>query len=233
MSPPIRIMVVDDHPLARQGVVAMLRAFDDQFEVVAEAETIDEALILATRTQPEVVLTDLHFDSEKSRNGLDLIALLQQQHTDMQFVVITSDVHDHFLLKAHDVGANAYLYKHTSAAELVRAIESVTSGFTHFPAQLKSALDKRQRAPSLTPREAELLPFIARGMTAKEIARELSHADANASIIDRTVEVHKGNIKRKFKLDSANSLITFAIEHCQDSRIDYRTMVLQTKRSLT
>ena len=230
MNAPIRLMVVDDHPLARQGVIAMLTAFEERFQVVAEASGIDEALARAATAMPAIVLTDLHFGPGESRNGIDLIGLMQRQHADMQFVMITSEVNDQFLLKAHDAGASAFLHKHASAAEIVRAIESVASGFTHFPAQLKAALDKRQLAPSLTLREAELLPYIAKGLTAKEIARELSHRDVKNTIIDRTVEVHKGNIKRKFRLDSANALITFAIEHCQDNRIDYRAMTIQTKR---
>lgn len=232
MSTPIRLMIVDDHPLARQGVIAMLSAYDDRFLVVAQASTIDEALATVMSARPEVVLTDLHLGPGESRNGLDLIALLQQQQSDLQFVMITSEVNDQFLLKAHDLGVSAYLHKHAAAAEIVRAIESVVSGFTHFPAHLKTALDKREREPVATQRERELLPYIARGMTAKEIARELSHREPTAPIIDRTVEVHKGNIKRKFRLDSANALITFAIEYCQDHRIDYRGMSLHTKRSV-
>lgn len=231
MSVPIRLMVVDDHPLARQGVVTMLRAYDDRFQVVAEAGTIEEALSRAQADRPEIVLTDLHFGPGETRNGIDLIALLQAQSPDLKFVMLTSEVHDQFLLKAHDAGASAFLHKHAAATEIVRAIESVSSGFTHFPAQLKTALDKRDREPVLTPREAELLPFIARGMTAKEIARELSHVNPQSPIIDRTVEVHKGNIKRKFQLDSANALITFTIEYCHDNRIDYRAMAIHTKRT--
>jgi DNA-binding NarL/FixJ family response regulator len=144
--------------------------------------------------------------------------------------MITSEVSDQFLLKAHEAGVSAFLHKHAAAAEIARAIECVAGGFTHFPAQLKAAVDKRRLEPHLTPRELELLPYIAKGMTAKEIARELSHLDPQCAVIDRTVEVHKGNIKRKCRLDSANALITFAIEHCQDNRIDYRAMALHTKR---
>jgi DNA-binding NarL/FixJ family response regulator len=231
MKAPIRLMVVDDHPLARQGLVAMLKLFDDRFQVVSEAGTIEEALIRAKVDHPEIVLTDLHFGPGESRNGIDLIALMQAQQPDLQFVMITSEVNSQFLLKAHDAGASAFLHKHAIATEIVRAIEAVASGFTHFPAQLKAALDKRAHEPVLTPREVELLPFIARGMTAKEIARELSHKNPQNAIMDRTVEVHKGNIKRKFHLDSANALITYSIEHCHDNRIDYRAMALHTKRT--
>jgi len=230
MRAPIRLMMVDDHPLARQGLSAMLAAYDDRFYIVGEAATVEEAIVLTSTVQPDVVLTDLHLGPGESRNGLDLIALLQVQHPDLLFVMITSEVNDQFLLQAHDLGVGAYLHKHAAAAEIARAIESVASGFTHFPAHLKLALAKRDREPVATQRERELLPYIARGMTAKEIARELTHKEHGSPIIDRTVEVHKGNIKRKFRLDSANALITFAIEYCQDHRIDYRTMPLHTKR---
>jgi DNA-binding NarL/FixJ family response regulator len=231
MSPPIRLLVVDDHPLARQGVIAMLNAFDDRFQIVGEAGAIDEALIRAAAVKPEIVLTDLHFGPGETRNGLDLVALLAKQQPDLQFVMITSEVSDQFLLKAHDAGVGAFLHKHAAAAEIVRAIESVAGGFTHFPAQLKAAVDKRKLEPHLTPRELELLPYIAKGLTAKEIARKLTHLDPQCSVIDRTVEVHKGNIKRKCRLDSANALITFSIEYCQDNRIDYRAKAVQTKRT--
>ena len=232
MGQPIRLLIVDDHPLARQGVIAMLSACEDQFLIVGEAASIDEALIRADSLRPEIVLTDLHFGPGESRNGLDLVALLKAQQPDVQFVMITSEVSDQFLLKAHDAGVSAFLHKHAAAAEIVRAIESVASGFTHFPAQLRAAIDKRRQEPRLTPRELELLPFIAKGMTAKEIARELTHIDPQSPVIDRTVEVHKGNIKRKCRLDSANAMITFAIEYCQDHRIDYRAMTIQTKRNV-
>lgn len=222
MPASIRLMVVDDHPLARHGVVSMLQLFDERFEVVAQAGGFDEAVRLAEATRPTIMLTDLHLGPGESRNGLDLIGVLQIKHPGMQFVMITSEVSDHFLLKAHEAGARAFLHKHATASEIVRAIEAVASGFTHFPAQLKIATDKRAMEPVLTAREMELIPYIARGMTAKEIAREITQLAPQSGLTDRTVEVHKGNIKRKFNLVSANALITFCIEYCQVHRIDYR-----------
>jgi DNA-binding NarL/FixJ family response regulator len=222
MPASIRLMVVDDHPLARHGVVSMLQLFDERIEVVAQAGGFDEAVRLAETFSPAIVLTDLHLGPGESRNGLDLIGVLQKAHPEMQFVMITSEVSDHFLLKAHDAGARAFLHKHATASEIVRAIEAVAGGFSHFPAQLKTATDKRAMEPVLTAREMELIPYIARGMTAKEIAREITRLAPDSALTDRTVEVHKGNIKRKFSLVSANALITFCIEHCQDNRIDYR-----------
>ena len=222
MTPPIKLMVVDDHPMAREGIVTMLKAFDDRFLIVAEARNVEDALALLPSSRPQVVLTDLHFGPGDKANGIDLISLLSEQQPDIPCVVITSERNDVFMLKAHDAGAQAFLSKDAAAAEIARAIESVASGFTHFPSHLKTELDKRERAPKLTPREAELLPYIARGMTSKEIARELTYIDPNRKgINDRTVETHKSNIKREFGL---GALITFAIEYCQDHRIDYKNI---------
>ena len=228
MSAVIKDLVADDHPALRRGLIATLGLFSHQFQVVAEARDVPEALFHAAATLPDVVLTDLHFSKENKAEGIDLIRALTLQQPDVKCVVITGEASDVFLLQAHDAGAHAYLHKEAEAREIVRAIEAVHSGYTHFPTHLALALGRRSSEPKLTAREAELLPLIALGLTAKEIARDLSATDAENSLNDRTVEVHKGNIKRKFQLDSANALITFAIQYCQEHRIDYR--VLSTKQ---
>jgi len=231
MATPVTLMLVDDHPMAREGMLRMLNAFDDRFRIVAEARGVDEALTLARSTRPAVVLTDLHFAAGEAANGIDLIALLHEQQPETRCVMVTSERSDVFMLKAHDAGALAYLSKDATAHEIARAIDAVAGGFTHFPAHLKLALDKRDHANRPTVREAGLLPYIARGMTAKEIARELTHCERpDTPISDRTVEAHKANIKRKFSLNSPNALVTFSIEYCHDNRIDYRAMPLHTVR---
>ena len=230
MNTPVTVMVVDDHPMAREGMVRMLSAYDDRFRIVAEARSVEEALLMASSSCPEVVLTDLHFAAGDRSNGLDLIELLQQHQPDAKVVMVTSERNELFMLKAHDAGALAFLSKDATASEIARAIETVADGFTHFPASLKSALDKREHAPKLTTREAEIVPYIARGLTAKWIQRELSHIQPDHPVTDRTIEAHKGNIKRKFQLDSANALITFSIQHCHDHQVDYRGMTVHTKQ---
>lgn len=230
MNTPVTVMVVDDHPMAREGMVRMLNAYDDRFRIVAEARSVEEAMLMAESARPEVVLTDLHFAAGDTSNGLDLIELLQQHQPDAKVVMVTSERNELFMLKAHDAGALAFLSKDATASEIARAIETVAGGFTHFPAVLKSALDKREHAPQLTTREAEIVPYIARGLTVKWIARELSHIRPSHSVHHRTIEAHKGNIKRKFQLDSANALTAFSIEYCNDHRIDYRGMTVHTKQ---
>ena len=230
MRTAIRLMVVDDHPLARHGLISMLHAHEERFQVVAEAEGVQAALQLAEAGTVEIVLTDLHFEPDGSPNGLDLLRRLKAQQPGAKVVMITSEMSDQFLLEAFDAGADAYLHKHAASAEIVRAIESVASGFTHFPAHLRKALEKREREPRLTPREIDVLPYIARGMTAKEIARELMYVDPlHKNIASRTIEVHKANIKQRLHLEEANSLIPFAIEYCQAHRIDFKAMMIHTR----
>jgi two-component system, NarL family, nitrate/nitrite response regulator NarL len=230
MNTPITVMVVDDHPMARAGMVRMLNAFEDRFRIVAEARNVEEAVLMARSSRPEVVLTDLHFAAGDKSDGLDLIELLQQQQPDTKAVMVTSERNELFMLKAHDAGALAYLSKDATASEIAKAIEAVAEGFTHFPASLKAALDKRAQAPRLTAREGEIIPYIAWGMTAKDISRELTHIRPDHPVEHRTVEAHKSNIKRKLHLDSANALTAFSIEYCNEHRIDYRGMTVHTKQ---
>jgi len=235
MSAPIRIIVVDDHELAHQGLKSILTAFEDRFEVVAEAATVDEALILAEKLKPDVVITDLHFNDPSVEpgelgDGIDLITILKSEQPTVYSILITETYLESALVRAYEAGAAAFLYKHAPSSEMARAIESVAGGFTHFPAQLRSAMEKRQHSPKLTERERQSMAYIARGLTAKQISRELSRTDPQSPIMDRTVEVHKSNIKRKFGLNSASALVAFAIEYCQTNRIDYKNMHSMLKK---
>jgi DNA-binding NarL/FixJ family response regulator len=217
---PIRILIVDDHPALRAGLVSMLMAYDDRFDVVAQAASAEEAAALASAKHPDVVLTD--YDLGKGQpTGVDLIKRLKGAQPDIRHMLITAFTDDEYLLLAHDAGASAFLEKNTHASDLARAIEAVASGFTQFPERLRAALARRDGEPKLTQRELDLLPFIAQGLTAKAIARELNR-DKPDSITDRTVEVHKGNIKRKFHLNSSSALTSFAIDYCQSHRIAYK-----------
>lgn len=224
MLKPVRILIVDDHPALRAGLAAMLTAYDDRFDVVAEAGNVTEALASASRLGPNVVLTD--FDLGKGQpTGVDLIRQLRQSQPDIRHMLITAYTDDEYLVLAHDAGASAFLEKNTGASDLVRAIEAVAAGFTQYPERLRAVLAKREGDPKLTQREHELLPYIAQGLTAKAIARELNRLKPE-SISDRTVEVHKGNIKRKFQLNSASALTSFAIDFCQSHRIPYKSATL-------
>ena len=218
MTTPIRLLVVDDHPATRYGLIAMLQAFDDQFEIAGEAANGEEALIKIAATHPHVVLTDLHFAPKDPTDGIDLICDVRELHPEVRTVLITAETDDQFMLLGHDAGADAFLWKHAGAAEIAKAIEAVAGGFTHFPNRLRVALEKRDSEPRLTEREAQLIPLIAQGMSSKLVAAELSKRDPENPLHHRTVDIHKSNIRRRFKLPAKSSLVPFAIEQWEKLR---------------
>jgi two-component system response regulator EvgA len=218
MPAPIKLLIVDDHPTLRHGFISVLKAFEDQYQVVAEAANGEEALLKYVTGKPDVVVTDWLFAPSDPTDGIDLILELRDLDPQVKVVMITGQTDDECLLLAHDIGANAFLGKHSTASEIAKAIDAVASGFTHFPARLREVLGKRQSAPRLTEREKQLLPLIASGQTAKEMAKELTATDPSNPISNRTIEIHKGNIKRKFGLTSPTALIAFSMEHCKKIR---------------
>jgi DNA-binding NarL/FixJ family response regulator len=115
------------------------------------------------------------------------------------------------MLQAFDAGAQGFVLKEAEAGELIKAIEAVMGGATHYPAGLKRALDRRQQQPVLTARETEVLALVAQGLTSKEIARALA-------IDPRTVDAHRANIRQRFGLDSSAALLRFAVAHSGGTR---------------
>ena len=199
----IRLLVVDDHPIVRHSLSALLGAYGPPMQVVAQAGSAEEALVLAEQHQPDIVLTDLHM---QPTSGIELIEQLSQRQPALRYVVFTASSQDAHMLQAFDAGAQGFVVKESEAGELVKAIEAVMGGATHYPASLKRALDRRQQQPTLSARESEVLALVAQGLTSKEIARALA-------IDARTVDAHRANIRQRFALDSSAALLRFAIAH--------------------
>lgn len=199
---PIRLLIVDDHPVLRDSLVNLLTACSPRIQVVAQAGNVHDAHVLAEQHSPDIVLTDLQM---KPQSGIDLIKLLNHRQPAIRYVVFTALTDAESLLQAFDAGAQGFLTKDSQAHELVNAIESVMSGSTHYPAELQLAISQRKKQPVMTPREREVLTWVAKGLTSKEIARKL--------VIDpRTVDVHRANIRQRFGLESSAALLRFAIE---------------------
>jgi two-component system nitrate/nitrite response regulator NarL len=199
---PIRLLIVDDHPVLRDSLVNLLTTYSLNIQVVAQAGNVHDALVLAAQHSPDIVLTDLQM---KPQSGIDLINLLSPHQPLIRYVVFTALTDAESLLQAFDAGAEGFLTKDAEAHELVKAIESVMVGATHYPAELKLAISRRQKKPVMTPREREVLTLVAQGLTSKEIARKLA-------IDPRTVDVHRANIRQRFGLESSAALLRFAIE---------------------
>jgi len=201
----IRILLVDDHPLVRDGLRARLEAME-QFEVVGEAGSAAEALDEAGRSAPDLVLMDINM---RGTNGIEATALFHKQYP--RIAVLILSMHDklEYVTQAIQAGARGYVLKDAPGKDIVVAIETVMSGGIYYSAALAGQLAKPQTQDTqLTQREHEILRHIANGESNKHIARELD-------LSVRTVETHRLNIKRKLGIEGQAELIKFAVQHAQ------------------
>ncbi|BDT67956.1 transcriptional regulatory protein LnrK [Comamonadaceae bacterium OS-1] len=199
---PIKLLIVDDHPIVLHSLVSLLTTYGPPVQVVAQARSAEEALVLAEQSQPDIVLTDLRM---QPTSGITLIERLSARQPGIRYVVFTASTQVEHMLQAFDAGAAGFVVKESEVEVIVKAIEAVMGGSTHYPAGLMRALERRQQQPSLTAREAEVLALVAQGLTSKEIARVLA-------IDFRTVDAHRANIRQRFHLDSSAALLRFAME---------------------
>jgi DNA-binding NarL/FixJ family response regulator len=166
---PIRVMVVDDHPVVRFGLVAMLGAQPD-FTVVAQASTGEEAIALFRRHQPDVCLMDLRLPE---LGGAEAIRLIRKEFPNSVFIVLTTFHGDEDIHRAMSAGARSYLLKGMPHDELLDAVRKVHAGRQYLPSEVRQSLANRTPGSNLSAREAEILGLIVKGLTNKEIAAEL------------------------------------------------------------
>ncbi|MDP9879043.1 DNA-binding NarL/FixJ family response regulator [Variovorax boronicumulans] len=207
----VRLFLVDDHPLVRDGLRARLGAMPG-LEIVGEAGSAAEALALIGPAQPHLVLMDVGM---KDMNGIELAALLLQQQPQHQkpaphIVMLSMYDNPEYVQKALQVGARGYVLKDAPAAEIVAAIEAVSAGGTFLsPAVSKKLFRNQTPRPLLTPRESEILSALGRGESSKQIARDLG-------LSVRTVEAHRQSIKRRLGIEGQAELIKYAVEHARE-----------------
>ena len=203
---PTRLMIVDDHPLVREGLKARLSALPS-LEVVGEAGDADEAARLVEETQPDLVLMDVGM---KDVNGIELTRQLLADRPQLLVLILSMYDNPEYVNRAMQAGARGYVLKDAPASDIVDAIAAVTSGGTFLSPAVSGRLFRSQTPrPVMSLRESEILACLAKGRSSKQIAQEL-----NLSV--RTVESHRQNIKRKLNLDGQAELIKYAVEHCRD-----------------
>lgn len=211
-SDTIRLLLIDDHPLVRDGLRLRLETVP-RLEVIGEAANATAALAflhecLAGHTQgntlPHLILMDLNMPG---MGGLALTAQLHEQYP--QIAVLVLSMHDsaEYIVQAVKAGARGYLLKDEPAQEIVTAIHAIMAGRMYFSASATIHLSETN-APAilLTQRERDVLRHIARGHANKQIAQDL-----NLSV--RTIETHRLNIKRKLNIEGQAELIKYAVEH--------------------
>jgi DNA-binding NarL/FixJ family response regulator len=201
---PVRVLVADDHPVVRAGLAAMLSA-EPGLEVVAEAASGEETVLLARRHRPAVVLTDLRMPG---MGGLGAIRQLTAELPGVRVIVLTTYDSDGDILPAVEAGAAGYLLKDTPRARLVDAIFAAARGETVLAPTVAGRLVTRLRAPqpeALSPRETAVLAAAARGLTNAQIGRELFISEA-------TVKTHLLRAYAKLGVSGRTAAVTKAIE---------------------
>ena len=197
---PIRVLVVDDHPVVRMGLGSML---DSQkgISVVGTVASGREALSCLARLHPDVVLMDLRMPE---MDGVDAIIALGAADANIKILVLTNYQMDEDIFKALQAGALGYLVKSAPQEEIVTAIRSVNQGKRCIPPAIAVKLAERSSHSALSAREAEVLQFVARGLTNKQIGTILF-------ISDKTVRNHVISLMDKLEANDRTEAVTIAI----------------------
>jgi DNA-binding NarL/FixJ family response regulator len=199
-SPKTRILIVDDHPVLREGLALIIESQPD-LQVVAEAGTGKQAVALFEEHLPDVTLMDLGLPDV---NGIDVIKELRAQHPDARIIVLTTYLGDVQALRALQAGASGYLLKGTLRRDLLDTIRSVHAGQRHVQSDVASELAHHAADPRLTEREIEVLKLIAKGCSNKLVADRLE-------ITEDTVKGHVRNILEKLKANDRTHAVTIAL----------------------
>ncbi|MGW8466912.1 response regulator [Pseudomonas sp. CLCA07] len=200
---PIRVALVDDHSLVRDGIKALL-AVMAPLEVVGEAESGAQAIEMVGRCQPDLLLVDI---SLRDMNGLELTRVLRSQYPSLKVLVLSMYDNNEYVSESVRAGASGYVLKNSPSREIIAAIEAIASGGTFYSAEIAQRLIADKSTDNeLTPRESQVLYKMAQGLNNKEMARELD-------ISVRTVETHRLSIRRKLNIDKPAALVKYAIDH--------------------
>ena len=204
MTEPIRLLIADDHFVVRAGLRDVLSSQPD-FEIVGEATNGVEAVALADRLKPDVLLTDL---SMPQMDGVTAIGRIKAEHREIQILVLTSYDSDSDVLPAIEAGAIGYLLKDAPREELYSAIRAAAEGKPLLTSTVAARLMERMRGPAveaLSSREIDVLKLVARGANNKEIANQLY-------ITQATVKSHLIRIYGKLDVSDRTAAVTKALE---------------------
>jgi DNA-binding NarL/FixJ family response regulator len=198
---PIRVLSVDDHPLLREGVAALLAGQSD-LTLVAEASNGREAIDQFRRHQPDVTLMDLQMPE---MDGVDAMSAICQEFPSARIIVLTTYVGDALVLRALRAGARAYLLKSLLRKELLETIRLVHAGQKRILPVVAAELAEHATDDALSPRELDVLRLIAGGNANKAIASQLS-------ITEETVKGHVKNILAKLAASDRTHAVTIALK---------------------
>jgi two-component system, NarL family, response regulator len=201
VAAPIRIMVVDDHPIVREGFGGMIGTEPDM-SVVAEARSGEEAILLFRQHVPDVTLMDLRMPG---MNGIATMSVILREFPQSRFIVLTTYDGDEDIYRALQAGAWAYLLKDMLIDEILTAIRAVHSGERRIPAAVGKRLAERMSGTALSARELDVLQLLGKGRSNREVAAELA-------ITEATVKGHVTNILSKLGVTDRTQAVIIALK---------------------
>ncbi|MEX1366290.1 MAG: response regulator transcription factor [Nannocystaceae bacterium] len=206
----VGVLIVDDHPLVRQGLTSLINRSDD-LQVIGQAPSGPEALKLMEEREPQVAVVDL---SLAGGSGIDLLKEIGKRHPSVISLVLTMHDELFYAERALRAGARGYVMKGEETDEVLEAIREVLKGEVYVSKHLQSVLVQRAADPgpnapssaveSLSDRELEVFELVGRGQPTREIAKQLS-------VSVKTVETHRHRIKEKLGLSSGTQMVRYAI----------------------
>lgn len=202
----IRLVVADDHLVAREGIVFLLSGAPG-VKVVGEANNGGEAIKLVENLQPDILICDI---SMPDFNGIELLKKLEESGNEVKVLILSMHKDSEYIMKSFEHGALGYLPKNADEGELIKAIETIHKGDRYLTQEVSNVLAQSMLASkstvkyNLTSREKEIINNLVKGLSNKQIAAELF-------ISIRTVDTHRTNIMKKLKVKNVASLVKLAL----------------------
>ena len=212
----ISILIVDDHALVRDGIIAMLKNEDD-IHIIGEAIDGEEAISKNNALKPDIIIMDIMMPKF---NGLEAAKIIKEQHPDSRIIFLSMEVKEDFISEAIKAGASGYIPKDSNKVILINAIRSVYRGEKYFHSMVSELIfnqfyrqsvgnekvKKTYSAGKISNREVEVLKLIASGFSNSQIAEKLF-------ISVRTVDAHRNHIMQKLELNNTAELVKYAIKN--------------------
>ena len=197
----IRVLSVDDHPLLREGIAALIGSEEDM-ELIGEASNGREALDVFRKHQPDITLMDLQMPE---MSGIDAIGAIRSEFPEARIIVVTTHPGDTQVSRALKAGARAYLLKGMLRKELLDTIRAVYAGQKRLSSEIAAEIAEHATDSALSPREIDVLRLVAAGNANKEIGAQLS-------LTEVTVKSHVGNILAKLGANDRTHAVTIALK---------------------
>lgn len=201
MNSPIRVLLVDDHPVVRDGLAAVIEHQQDM-TIVGQAGSGSEAVSQFRQHRPDVTVLDMLMPD---KDGSEVIAELKKEFPSSRFIVLTTYDEDEAIYRAVRAGARGYLLKDAPSSQILDAIRTVAGGGTYLPSHVANVLADRMNRPEMTTREMEVLRLMAAGMSNLEIGDKLFISEA-------TVKSHVNNLLRKMNVTDRTQAVIAGLE---------------------